>query len=485
MRYRLRRPFRLRSWKGLPHVVLDVDRLRAIPVSEAEFACLELCDGSVDFDLPAVGADLRQAAADLMRRGLIEACEPGEGLAPEQALRRYPNRYVRQLHWSVTNRCNYRCRHCLMSADATGSEPSLEDVAAIADQIFACGIPAVALTGGEPLVRRDFPAILKLLSRRGILISTISTNGSLVTEGLLDALEELGQRPDFVVSFDGVGHHDWLRGVPGAEAAAERAIRLLAGRDLRVTATMTLHAGNADAVVETALALASWGARELDVSDMCDEGRWLDGEDGSTERTASAGRTLSISELAEALIAAIPAYFEAGIAAGGLPLERLRLGPLLIARASRPEALIIPAERSGSEPDRFPLMRRERLEPYLSADGRLMPSMVLAGTEFAKGLRNLPYPSIWETPLQECLTDSPFLRSVGVTAEDYLRANPACAACPHARRCLGGSRVNAILLDPAHPLAPDPIVCELFREGWIDRARAAATAAARLMEETA
>ena len=485
MRFRLKQPYRLRSWQGLSHVVLDADRLALAPLSATEFACLELCDGSVDFDLPTIPADEREAAADLACRGLIEPCAPGEGIDPEQAHRSFPNRFVRLIHWSITGRCNYHCRHCLMDAGSKGAvssvagggrEPSFAEIEAIVEQIAACGIPAVALTGGEPLLREDFAAIAKLLSRRAIRVAAISTNGSLVSEGLLDTLDKLGQRPQFVLSFDGVGHHDWLRGVPGAEAAAERAIRLLTGRGFRTIATLTAHSGNVDSIVETALALSSWGASELDVSLMCDEGRWVEDEAGREYRS------LSAAELAEALIAAIPAYFEAGRARGRLPLERLRLGPILTVDAVRPEDFRITIEYPPGRTANFPLMRRERLEPYLSVEGRLMPSMVLAGTEFAEALGEQPFPLLFETPLRECLADSAFLEYVGVSAEDYLHENPGCAACPHFPKCLGGSRVNAILHDPAHPLAPDPLTCELFRDGWVEKARAAASEASQRFE---
>ncbi len=486
MRFRLRQPYRLRSWRGLPRVLLDADRLALTPLSEEEFACLELCDGSVDLTLPTIPDDTRQAAANLARRGIIEPCAPGEGIAPEQAHRSFPNRFVRLIHWSVTGRCNYHCRHCLMdagSADAVSSiaggglEPSLHEIEAIVDQIAACGVPAVALTGGEPLLREDFGAIAELLNRRGIRVAAISTNGSLVSEGLLDTLEGLGHHPQFILSFDGVGHHDWLRGVPGAEAAAERAIRLLARRGFRAVATLTAHSGNVDSIVETALALSSWGASELDVSLMCDEGRWSEGAKGR------AYRSLRTAELAEALIAAIPAYYEAGRARGRLPLERLRLGPMLTVSASHPSDFRITVEYPPGKRANYPLMRRERLEPYLSVEGRLMPSMVLAGTEFAEVLGGQPFPLLSEVPLREILSDSPFLEYVGVSVEDYLRENPACAACPHFPACLGGSRVNAILRDPAHPLAPDPLTCELFRDGWVERTRAVATEAARRFAE--
>lgn len=58
----------------------------------------------------------------------------------------------------------------------------------------------------------------------GIRITTIYSNGKLVTEELLDKLEERGIYPEFNMSYDGVdGWHDWLRGIDGAGQIAEEA----------------------------------------------------------------------------------------------------------------------------------------------------------------------------------------------------------------------------------------------------------------------
>ena len=60
---------------------------------------------------------------------------------------------------------------------------------------------------------------------RGIAICELLTNGTLITRELLDALEAQGQRPDWWISFDGLGCHDWLRGVPGTEGKVLENIR--------------------------------------------------------------------------------------------------------------------------------------------------------------------------------------------------------------------------------------------------------------------
>ena len=71
------------------------------------------------------------------------------------------------------------------------------------------------LRAENPLLRTDYEEIVKALSRYGIDIGTIYTNASLLTADVLEMMKSYGQKPSFQLSFDGLGHHDWLRGVQG------------------------------------------------------------------------------------------------------------------------------------------------------------------------------------------------------------------------------------------------------------------------------
>ena len=87
----------------------------------------------------------------------------------------------------------------------------------IIEQMSDCGIMNVTLTGGEPLVRRDFWDIVDGLLKHGIGITQIYSNGKLANEKLLDGLIERGIQPEFNMSYDGdEGWHDWMRGIPDA-----------------------------------------------------------------------------------------------------------------------------------------------------------------------------------------------------------------------------------------------------------------------------
>ena len=147
------------------------------------------------------------------------------------------NRFVRTAHWSITGKCNYRCRHCYMSApDAKLGEIDHDTMMDLARQIADCGILEVSLTGGEPLVRRDFMELVDALLSYRIRIAQIYTNGKLVDEKLLDQLEERGIRPEFNMSYDGT--QGWRRSTsatsgvfpPEPRCACTRATSTCCGR---------------------------------------------------------------------------------------------------------------------------------------------------------------------------------------------------------------------------------------------------------------
>lgn len=86
----------------------------------------------------------------------------------------------------VTARCNNHCRHCYISLPeqdpgARDNELSLSELQAIADEAVSLGAVWCLLTGGEPLLREDFPDLYVYLKQKGLLV-TVFTNATLVTE---------------------------------------------------------------------------------------------------------------------------------------------------------------------------------------------------------------------------------------------------------------------------------------------------------------
>ena len=97
-------------------------------------------------------------------------------------------RPLRSLRVSVTDRCNLRCQYCMPEAEYTWlpREDLLHlrgDRARSSTSSLACGVDKVRLTGGEPLLRRDLPELVRLLAADGRLADlALTTNGVLLAE---------------------------------------------------------------------------------------------------------------------------------------------------------------------------------------------------------------------------------------------------------------------------------------------------------------
>ncbi|RMG17912.1 MAG: GTP 3',8-cyclase MoaA [Planctomycetota bacterium] len=97
------------------------------------------------------------------------------------------NRPLRSLRLSVTDRCNLRCRYCMPEAHyewlPRENLLSFEELTAVVDAAAGLGADRVRLTGGEPLLRRDLPALLRRLAAvEGLRDLALTTNGLLLAD---------------------------------------------------------------------------------------------------------------------------------------------------------------------------------------------------------------------------------------------------------------------------------------------------------------
>ncbi|HZT82677.1 MAG TPA: GTP 3',8-cyclase MoaA [Gemmataceae bacterium] len=101
------------------------------------------------------------------------------------------------LRVSVTDRCNLRCTYCMPEEVAfldRGELLTFEEIARLVRVAAPLGIDKVRLTGGEPLLRRDLPRLVRLLCDiEGIKDVGLTTNGLLLA-GQAQALRDAGLR---------------------------------------------------------------------------------------------------------------------------------------------------------------------------------------------------------------------------------------------------------------------------------------------------
>jgi cyclic pyranopterin phosphate synthase len=105
-------------------------------------------------------------------------------------------RLISDLRVSVTDRCNFRCQYCMLADGLPWLERtevlSFEEIERLVRVMAPMGVTDLRLTGGEPLVRREFPRLVSMLAQvPGIEDLSLTTNAYLL-ERDADALVEAG-----------------------------------------------------------------------------------------------------------------------------------------------------------------------------------------------------------------------------------------------------------------------------------------------------
>src|SRR5437867_3577592 len=105
-------------------------------------------------------------------------------------------RPLRNLRLSVTDRCNLRCEYCMSEDDYVWLPREdvlhFEETSALVDVFLSLGVDKIRLTGGEPLLRRDVPSLVRMIaSKPGLKDLALTTNGVLLADQI-DALKAAG-----------------------------------------------------------------------------------------------------------------------------------------------------------------------------------------------------------------------------------------------------------------------------------------------------
>ncbi len=148
--------------------------------------------------------------------------------------------------WNLTRRCNLRCRHCYTtSADVPfPGELTHEQAMGVLDDLKGFDIPALILSGGEPLSRFDFFELAERAKALNFRHLSLSTNGTRLAENI-ERIADIGF--DYVgISLDGLGEmNDWFRGVAGAFDDALQGVRACKAKGVKVGLRFTITEKNA------------------------------------------------------------------------------------------------------------------------------------------------------------------------------------------------------------------------------------------------
>lgn len=148
----------------------------------------------------------------------------------------------------LTHRCNLRCIHCYVGdarGNAGGGELGTDQWRRIIDEITDAGCLFLLISGGEPLLRADFPAIYTHAKTNGLLV-TVFTNGTLITDALTALFADLPPHGVEVSVYGATAAtYDRVTGVPGAFQRTMNGIDRLAGAGVRYSLKTILMTVNA------------------------------------------------------------------------------------------------------------------------------------------------------------------------------------------------------------------------------------------------
>jgi heme d1 biosynthesis radical SAM protein NirJ len=148
--------------------------------------------------------------------------------------------------WNLVRRCNLTCMHCYsISTDIDfPGELTTPEVFRVMEDLKAAGVPALILSGGEPLLRKNLFDIAARAKALGFY-TALSSNGTLVDMPLAGRIAAAGF--DYVgISLDGLrATHDRIRRKEGAFDKALNAMRLCRDMGVKVGMRFTLTQVNA------------------------------------------------------------------------------------------------------------------------------------------------------------------------------------------------------------------------------------------------
>ena len=191
---------------------------------------------------------------------------------------------LKNLFLELTLRCNENCLHCgSRCGDNQYTEQPPEVYYGFLDKIkkdFSGELPMLCITGGEPLLYKDFFSVMEYAHKLGFVWG-MTSNGTLIDDALAKRLVQCGMAT-ISISIDGLQKtHDEIRRTPGGYDAAVRGIRALVsnGGFQHIQVTTVVNKRNIGELDELYKIMLGLGIRSWRVINIEPIGRARENED--------------------------------------------------------------------------------------------------------------------------------------------------------------------------------------------------------------
>ena len=446
MNYILNPNIALRSWWRAPYAYYVKGQASAQKLTKDEFELLSLCDGQTDIN----DSELLQK---LVNMRMISPCEKGEKTLDPWQKMVCDNRYFPAMNLMITGKCNYNCLHCFNASDNSPlmAEFSLEEAEKLLDEAQMCGINAFTITGGEPMCHKDFLPIIEGIYKRGMFVEELNTNGFYINQAMLDRMKEIGCNPLVKISFDGLGHHDWLRNRKGAEEDALRAIKLCVENGFRVKAQTNVHRRNIESMLATARLLDEMGVKETRIIRTTEVPRWNENAKGAT---------LDLDEYFDKMLDFVREYISEE---HKMTIDIWQF--MTIFPRTKSFGLRAVACCEGDYRPTRPVCPGNRGMIAVAANGNVFPCLQMSGYYEA---RNDILGNVKQSGLRPILQMGRYLAEVCTTVGELAEKNEECRNCPYFKHCAAGCRAVALTLT-GDKMGVDLSKCLFYKKGYYEK----------------
>ncbi len=168
--------------------------------------------------------------------------------------------------WHITDECDQRCKHCYIFSEDHCKKPDTMDWAQMQETFYNCldfcevygRLPYFYITGGDPILHRDFWRLLALIKEHGIPF-TILGNPFHLSDEVCQRLKSYGCQK-YQLSLDGMKDtHDWFR-KPGSFDCTLEKIACIKKAGIRSVIMTTVSGTNIREVPDIIDAVVSAGA---------------------------------------------------------------------------------------------------------------------------------------------------------------------------------------------------------------------------------
>ena len=168
--------------------------------------------------------------------------------------------------WHITDECDQRCKHCYIFSEDNCKKPDTMDWAQMQETFYNCldfcevygRLPYFYITGGDPILHRDFWRLLALIKEHGIPF-TILGNPFHLSDEVCQRLKSYGCQK-YQLSLDGrKDTHDWFR-KPGSFDCTLEKIACIKKAGIRSVIMTTVSGTNIREVPDIIDAVVSAGA---------------------------------------------------------------------------------------------------------------------------------------------------------------------------------------------------------------------------------